>query len=151
MRLTFTIAESPYGKGRGRGSRGHSRPYTPAKTVKYESRVRAACQEAMRRQGVPMFEGTVRMDITARLIPAKATSKKKLALMMSGEIRPTRKPDADNLAKALCDAINKVAFRDDSMVATLLVERFYDTHEGVDVAIYPSEKRSDQARGYQSD
>lgn len=151
MRLTFTIPESPYGKGRGRGSRGHSRPYTPAKTVSYEKRVKSACQEAMRRQGVPPFLGTVRMDITARLIPAKGTSKKKLALMMTGEIRPTRKPDADNIAKAVCDAINKVAFKDDSMVADLFVQRFYDTHEGVDVAIYPSEKRRDQADHDQGD
>lgn len=151
MRLTFTIVHAPYGKGRARGSRLHARPYTPAKTVKYEKLVKDECNDAMRRQGVEMFTGSVRVDITARLIPAKATSRKKLALMMSGEIRPTRKPDADNIAKAVCDALNKVAYPDDAYVATLHVERFYDTHEGVDVAIYPSEKRREQPREDQSD
>lgn len=37
------------------------------------------------------------------------TSKKNKALMKSGELRPTKKPDIDNLIKSLTDGLNGVA------------------------------------------
>lgn len=49
------------------------------------------------------------------------------------------KPDADNLAKAVLDALNGLAWRDDSQIAVLEVEKFVagdDCRVGVQVKIW---------------
>ena len=45
--------------------------------------------------------------------------------MRCGEILPTKKPDADNIAKIIADALNGVAYRDDSQIAEMLIVRRY--------------------------
>lgn len=45
--------------------------------------------------------------------------------MLAGQIRPTVKPDCDNVSKIILDALNGVAFKDDSQVVGLWVEKWY--------------------------
>jgi len=49
--------------------------------------------------------------------------KKKAAL--NGEIRPTKKPDIDNLAKQVLDCMNQVFWQDDRQIVGLMVRKFY--------------------------
>ena len=43
------------------------------------------------------------------------------------EYYPTKKPDADNIAKVVCDALNGLAYKDDAQVIDLTVhKRFGD-------------------------
>ena len=35
------------------------------------------------------------------------------------------RPDADNLAKSICDALNALTWRDDSQIARMVVTKFY--------------------------
>lgn len=56
--------------------------------------------------------------------------------MLSGEIRPTKKPDTDNIAKAICDALNGVAYRDDAQICCLTVQKQYSEMSAVSVRIY---------------
>ena len=55
--------------------------------------------------------------------------------MLCGNIRPTKKPDCDNISKVICDALNGIAFHDDSMIVELAVEKFYSENPCVDVVI----------------
>ena len=57
-------------------------------------------------------------------IPASA-SKKRQAAMEAGEIRPVKKPDADNVCKVICDSLNGVAYRDDTQIVDCMVRKFY--------------------------
>lgn len=50
-------------------------------------------------------------------------------------IRPKVKPDADNVAKAICDALNGQAYRDDAQIAALYVRKWYDEKPRVEVQI----------------
>ena len=45
--------------------------------------------------------------------------------MLKNEIRPTKKPDLDNVAKLILDSLNNVAYKDDSQIVMLKVEKFY--------------------------
>lgn len=70
-----------------------------------------------------MHTGAVRVIICAVFtVPAKwPVAKKKLALR--NEIAPEMKPDCDNVAKAILDALNGIAYKDDSQVTELIVKK----------------------------
>ena len=45
--------------------------------------------------------------------------------MESGITLPTKKPDCDNIAKIVLDALNGIAYHDDAQVAELTVIKTY--------------------------
>lgn len=103
--------------------------YTPKKTRDYEERVRESFRssyqgaEPMHEKGVPLRV----MIWVAQAIP-KSFSKKNRAKAILGEIVPTsRNGDIDNIAKSILDALNGVAYEDDSQVAHLIIMKRYGT------------------------
>lgn len=118
----FTILEEPQGKGRPKFTRaGHA--YTPEKTRDYERFVRTMYHGAK-------FDGA----LTVRI---KACMKKP---MRGAGAYPTKTPDADNIAKAILDALNGVAYDDDKQVVNLVVmKRWADKHPMVVVSIERAE------------
>lgn len=118
--MIFTVIGKPQGKGRPRFTRaGHT--YTPSTTALYENCVRTAFFKA---KGVIM-EGEIRAVITAYYPIPKATSRKVRQDMLDEKIKPTKKPDCDNVAKIILDALNKTAYNDDSQVVELVVNKRY--------------------------
>lgn len=82
------------------------------------------------------FTGALVMNLTAYYpIPASA-SKAKREAMISGQIRPTPRPDLDNIAKN-ADALNGLVFRDDAQIVRLVAEKFYGAAPRVEVSIAP--------------
>jgi Holliday junction resolvase RusA-like endonuclease len=55
--------------------------------------------------------------------------------MVEGKIRHTKKCDADNLAKSILDALNGIAYYDDSQVCELLVRKYYSDNPRVEILI----------------
>ena len=53
--------------------------------------------------------------------------------MLENKISPTKKPDIDNIIKIVLDALNKMAFRDDSQVTKIEVEKIYGPVEKIKV------------------
>lgn len=118
--IRFTIPGVPVGKGRPRFTRnGHT--YTPEKTVAYEERARL-CWKTQSGHG---FSGGIPLtaDITAYFPIPKNVSKRKRA-DMEGMYHISR-PDADNIAKAVLDSINGLAYPDDSAVQLGGVRKLY--------------------------
>ena len=111
MEIKFTVPGVPVGKGRPRFTRtGHT--YTPEKPATYEEKVRL-CWKTQSGQG---FTGGIplKASIIAYFPIPKSTSKKKAAAM-EGTFHKSR-PDADNVAKSILDALNGLAYPDDSAV-----------------------------------
>lgn len=123
--MKIVIPGVPVGKGRPKFStfNGHAVAYTPEKTVNYENLVKLAFQQS----GETAFdrETQLRADIYAYFPIPKSTSKKKRKEMESGLILPTKKPDTDNIAKAILDALNGLAYYDDAQVVCLQVSKKY--------------------------
>ena len=67
-------------------------------------------------------------------IPA-SVPKKKRRDMEAGVLRPVRTPDADNILKAVCDALNKVAYRDDAQVVDAQVSKYYSNQPRVELIL----------------
>ena len=55
--------------------------------------------------------------------------------MERGEIFPTVKPDCDNIIKIVCDALNGLAYRDDSQVVAVTCQKKYGVEPAVHVVI----------------
>lgn len=83
--------------------------------------------------GVPL-----RATVTAFFTVPKSTSKKKAAALDGTP--HTKRPDADNVAKAILDALNGHAYNDDSAIEALTVRKYQTTGASrVEVAIEEAE------------
>lgn len=138
MSITFTVPGNPQGKARARTfynqKLGRSQSITPEKTVLYENLVKQ-CFTANCDGGFFDKEPLVMMVIAYFPIP-KSTTKKDRGLIAEGLLFPTKKPDADNIAKVICDALNGVAYGDDTQVVSLTVMKEYtDAEPRVEVYI----------------
>lgn len=121
MKSEITIPGKPMGKQRPRMTRSGI-AYTPKETVSYENLVKYEYTQ----QGGKYFEGNVAVTIVASFEVPKSVSKKKREQMLEpGGIRPTKKPDLDNIAKIICDSLNGIAYHDDSQVVDLTVRKYY--------------------------
>lgn len=135
MRARFCIHGEPQGKGRPRFSTvcGHVKPRTPDETVLYENLVKTE----YRQQSGVRFPDDAMLDVRifAYYSIPKSVSKKKRQAMLDKRIRPTKKPDFDNIGKVICDSLNGIAYRDDAQVVDSMVRKFYGETPKVVVTI----------------
>ena len=126
VKVKFTVLGEPEGKGRPRFRQvgGYTKPYTPDKTVSYENLIK---MEYRRQCRDFKFENTDQLDvrITAYYGIPKSKPKKTQKLMEEHILRPLKKPDADNVIKAVLDSLNNIAYHDDTQVVDLQIRRFY--------------------------
>lgn len=136
--IEFTVPGDPVGKGRPRvAKRGKfAHLYTPEKTVAYEGLVAMAAQEAMDGQAA-LLDGPVAVRMDIRLSVPASWSKKKRAQALDGLIHPTKKPDIDNIEKAIFDALNGVVWNDDVQVCRVFKFKKFAEFPGVHVQISP--------------
>lgn len=108
--------------------------YTPKKTASYEGLVAQMSLAAM--AGRDVVAGPVRVDIDIRLqIPASWSNKKKLGAAAS-KVAATKKPDIDNVEKAIFDGMNGVVWVDDVQVVEVTKRKRYSNKPGVSILIY---------------
>lgn len=135
----FFVPGKPQGKGRPRAvARGkYVRMYTPEKTASYESTVALAASQAM--GGRQPIDGPVSVVMQIAMQVPASWSKRKQANALDGIVLPTTKPDADNVVKAVFDAINGVVWCDDTQVVDLRLVKRYQTTPGVTMIVSPME------------
>lgn len=137
--VQFLVPGEPVGKGRPRIGRvgGHARMFTPEKTANYEGLIALAGTEAM--AGRTLLEGAVMVEMRIVLAIPQSMSKKRKAQAIAGELFPTKKPDMDNVIKAIYDGLNGVVWKDDVQVVDAFVRKRYGEVPGVHVRIVPLE------------
>lgn len=106
--------------------------YTPKRTAEFEARVRAAAVAQM--GAFPPLEGAIEVHLTIKITPPPSWSKAKRVAAL-GQSWHAVKPDADNVAKAVLDAMNGVVFADDSQVALLRVVKHYAEKDVIHVFV----------------
>lgn len=122
-RFYVTIPIMPVPKARPRFTR-YGKPYTPEKTKEYEKAIAETWKQATKNFKYDP-EQPLYVNLVFGLPIAKSTPKYKAEQMAQGIIRHTKKPDADNLAKAVMDALNGVAWEDDSQVVKVSIFKEY--------------------------
>lgn len=125
----FVVPGEVIGQGRPRAFnlKGHIRMYDPDKSRDYKSKINMYAFSRMKALGMDKLQEAdgkgFRVKITAYFAPPKSYSKKKYSQAMAGEIRPTKKPDCDNIIKAVLDALNNVFWEDDRLVSSVYLTK----------------------------
>ncbi len=124
--LNFEIPIDPVPKARPRLGRG-GHVFTPKKTKDFEKKVRAVIGN---KYTIPPLIGPVSMTLIFRMKQAKTNKK----------TYPTQRPDLDNLAKAVTDAVNGMRYEDDCQIINLnLSKRWCEDDEvpGISMVVQP--------------
>ena len=133
--VKLVIYGEPKGKARPRYSRKAKRVYTPTDTVNYENLIRAAYWAKYGNVCVFPKDMPLDMRIRAYYEVPRSDSVKCRSKKLAGAIRPTKKPDWDNIGKIAADALNKVAYYDDAQVVDAQIRKFYSNNPRVEIII----------------
>lgn len=132
MKYNFTIQEKAIGKERPRYNAKTHRMYTPTKTSNFEEKVKWAFKSKYN-IATELSTKPFRAKIIAIFEPPKSLSKKKIEELLYGEY--TKKPDADNIAKAILDSLNGLVYKDDNQISELLVLKEYGDENEIRVEL----------------
>lgn len=101
--------------------------YTPHNTNVFESTLRMLAQNLLEEQGTTPIEVACKVNIIVFKSVPTSWSKKKQNEHIRQHLPVTSKPDLDNCAKSILDALNGVFYVDDKLVAELSVKKVYST------------------------
>ena len=132
--IRFTIPGAPKGWQRTGYNQKTGAKYIQDQTRTQEAMVAWAYKKACGAYRFP--SGTyVDMRVIAYLPIPKSKPKTVQQKMRSGEIRPTVKPDFDNIGKLIADALNGVAYDDDKCIVDAQVRKFYSDNPRTEVIL----------------
>jgi len=159
MEVRFTVPGEPTGKGRpqtkvlysekgfmdkktGKVRNTMVNNVTPKKTVIYENLVKSLYMEKYPEERFP-DDAMLDMRILAYYGIPKSKSKTIKEQMLKGILRPTKKPDMDNVVKAIADSLNQIAYRDDTQIVDCQCRKFYSYTPRVEIIIKTVEVMSE--------
>lgn len=119
MTVSFTAFGKPVPKARPRVARYST--YTPQSTTDYEKLI----ADAWKRKGAEMFPENTPLEIEVHAyfpIPTSLSKKKQNALHEKPHLK---RGDLDNVVKSILDALNELAFKDDSAVYSIKADKHY--------------------------
>ncbi|AJP10614.1 RusA family crossover junction endodeoxyribonuclease [Clostridioides difficile] len=131
MRVNFTIDGEPVGKERPRFNLATKRTYTPNKTKSYEELIKWLYQSKVKYR----FTGYIKMTIRCYYSIAKSNSKKVKEQKRNNVLRPSKKPDIDNVIKVVADSLNGIAYKDDTQIVEVVASKYYSDKPRVEVMI----------------
>ena len=113
--------------------------YTPKTTVDYEKAVQLAYQKQFKNE--KPFDNPVQMEVTFYFQVPKSYTKKH-RLEFARENKPhTKRPDLDNLVKAVTDALNGLAYKDDSQIYSMVIQKWETLEESnIEIKIQEDER-----------
>lgn len=131
-KILFIVPGDPVPKGRPRFTR-QGRTYTPAKTKSYEEQVATLARKAM--NGAEPLDTPVSVRVIALFAIPASYSKTRRQACLDGTERHIKRPDLDNVVKAITDGMNGVVYKDDSQIVMLNASKAYGTDSLVMVHI----------------
>lgn len=143
--VTILLAGDPRGKGRPRFRivKPKFKPqfvtvYTDSDTVAYEDALAEVGREAMAAASLVAdpFDGPLTCFAEAFMPIPPSWSLKKQAAAVAGEIFPTGKPDGDNIAKCVGDALNGIVWRDDAQIIMWQILKQYSDYPRLRISVW---------------
>lgn len=142
--IEFEIQGEPKGKERPRFTKsGHT--YTPKTTRSYERLISSTAQSEAIKLGYikPAPDSALRIEISALMPIRDSWTRKKKIKALLGEISPTSKPDLDNIAKTICDALNGILYDDDKQITEMVLKKTFVIPEQTKTIIKLSKVKHD--------
>lgn len=130
--INFTIEGKPVAKQSVKFTRSGMR-YTPKHMIEYSNWVKLSFTQAYKDFKPLTTPLRVRLYVAFEIPKSFSESKRLQALM--DEIRPTVKPDCDNISKNILDSLNGLAWLDDKQIVELSVYKAYEEKSCVVVEI----------------
>lgn len=130
--IKFVVLGKPIAKARPRMTR-QGFAYTPQKTVNYENLIKYTFQSEF--PSHEPFLGLIEANITCIFDIPKSYSKKKTKELLETHNNYNHKPDLDNIAKIILDSLNGIAYKDDSQVTALHINKEYGNQAKVIVEL----------------
>lgn len=143
MSNIITVLGQPLGKQRPRATsrNGFVSVYTPQQTINYETLINLE----YRQQSGVFYEKDKQLKLNIRCfyeIP-QSISNRKCNLCITGVIRPLVKPDVDNVAKTIMDALNGVAYADDKQIVELKIIKQYSLQPKLEFSLEEIKTKGD--------
>lgn len=136
MKIDFEIPTKPAGQPRARVGviGGHGRAFKSKRAHTLEADVLAFATPVAPDVRI---EGAVSVTVEARIAVPDSWPDWRREAALAGAIRPTSRPDADNVAKLILDAINRSGrfWRDDAQVVELRARKVYASSPATRVTI----------------
>lgn len=99
--------------------------YDPPKSKVYKNTVKLISQSYMKRNHLQPLTGALEVNLEFYFKPPSSYTKKRLNAIHKGEELYIKKPDADNLAKAVTDAMNNIVYHDDAQITIMTISKDY--------------------------
>lgn len=129
--IAITIPGEPLGKARPRWAKYGM--YTPKKTVNYEVLIKEVF--IAEHPDFKPIENAVAIHMKAYYAIPSSASKKAKEAMLAERLRPTKRPDYDNVLKVFSDALNGIAYKDDGQIVTAIFEKYYSDRPRVELSL----------------
>ena len=131
--INFTVPGLVQGKQRPRRAGNIKGTYTPAKTVNYETYIKELF--AVKYPDFVPIDGAVQMALLAYYPIPKSKSKYVKQEMASGARAPTVRPDIDNIIKIVMDALQGLAFMNDTQVVSVRGIKRYGDQPRLEISV----------------
>lgn len=143
--VRFIVPGEPQGKARARTVKlksGKTISYTPEKTELYENWIKTCY---IKNCGI-MLDGMLELHIAAYFRISKSPKKpdwlkedikprQVKELMQNSQIRPTKKPDIDNIVKVVADSLSGIAYKDDTCIVKIVAEKYYSEEPRLEIEL----------------
>ena len=113
--------------------------YQPAKSRAEHSTIRSIAASIMGNR--PPLDCPLELRLVAYMPIPRSWSKRDQAAALADRIRPSGKPDADNLLKMAEDGMTGVVWRDDSLVTDTMLWKRYSDRPRLVIEVYALECR----------
>ena len=141
MQVKFTVYGKPQHKRRVRGSyippkgekKGFLRFHSSTDEGDAETTISAI---AMIHRAERLLVGPLKFHGVAVFPIPKSKSKKIKAQMREGLVRPTVKPDFDNIGKIYCDSFNGILYADDKLIVDGRIIKIYGEQPRVEIFVW---------------
>lgn len=140
MQNKLVINQKPRGQGRPRfTSKPYPHAYESVADKKYKKEIVKTFNEQLKQGNVIILDDVkkpLEVLILAYLPIPKSVTKTQRKLIDEGKIKPSKKPDADNIAKIVIDALTGLAWiADDKSINSLYVRKEFSTDDNPRVEI----------------
>jgi len=132
--IDMFLEVTPTAKARPRLGKGGA-VYTPEKTkmAERELRILLICELNRSKQKITDKPVCVKLRFNY-IFPRKLSAHDRLLADLDMLYKVTR-PDIDNLAKLVCDAMNGLIYYDDNQIVKLVAEKVYSQREGIELKV----------------
>ena len=122
--ILFEVEGAPVAQGRPRFAKKNlkQRPFDPPESRHYKMLV---AHTAKQHKPAELITGPVILYIDVCKPLLKSFSKRQTEAAVRREVLPIGRPDVDNYAKGIKDALNGIMYKDDSQIVELNVRKYY--------------------------